>query len=86
MPDVDESELVAIAIDNYLTKTDKVTKDERSKMNKITDHYAKTNQHLSVIKQIFTSFKKNINKQNFTTICKRFLILIDEILELSCAK
>ena len=77
MPDVDESELVAIAIDNYITKTDKVTKDERSKMNKITDHYAKTNQHLSVIKQIFSSFKKNINKQNLTTTCKRFLILID---------
>lgn len=77
---------MAIAIDNYLTNPDRLTKEERSKSNKIIDHYAKTNEHGMVVNQIFLSLKQNLNKQNFSNVCKRFLILVDDILEVSQVK
>jgi hypothetical protein len=86
MSDPHEEQLVGLAIDNYLTKTEKITKEERGKMNKIVEHYATCNEHATVVSQLFAGLKKGLRKENFSPTCKRFLILLDDILEQSKLK
>lgn len=86
MSNTTQSDLVLLALDNYLTKTDKVNKEELSQLNRIAEHYSKNNQHKRLVNYIFQSFKKCLGEDNFVTTCKRYLILLDDMLEQSVKK
>lgn len=50
------------------------------------EQYAKVSEHKKFINIAFNALKKTLNKHTFTNTSKRFLVLFDELLELSIRK
>lgn len=76
-----EERQALVSIDNYLSRTEKVTKEEKIEFLRIADQMGKNSQHRKLVQHAFSSLKKHLEKANFTATCKRFLILFDELLE-----
>lgn len=56
------------------------------RLTSIAEIYAKQSWHKRFINLIWSIFKKNIKKDNLGILCKRFLLLLDEILEIEWKK
>jgi hypothetical protein len=69
-------------MESYLRRSDKTAAEELPKLLKLGEvRYGRLGQHRFFLQLFWMTYRKNLKKDNFAPSCRRFLALLDELLE-----
>lgn len=69
-------------MESYLRRSDKTAAEELPKLVKLGEvRYGRQGQQRFFLQLFWMTFRKNLKKDNFAPSCRRFLALLDELLE-----